>query len=79
MEKKFIDDFKEILEIETEEIQLSDKFREYEKWDSLAYLSLIAMMDEEYDIQIEGNEFKKIITINDLINAINIRQLNGSN
>lgn len=79
MEKKFLEDFKEIMEIETEEIQLSDKFREYEKWDSLAYLSLIAMMDEEYDIQIEGNEFKKIITINDLINAINDKQLNGSN
>jgi len=71
MEKKFLSDFKEILEMENEEIHLSDKFREYEKWDSLAYLSLIAMMDEEFGVQIEGNEFKMLITIHDLINAIN--------
>lgn len=79
MEEKFIKDFKEILEMEDDEIQLSDRFREYEKWDSLAYLSLIAMIDEEYDIQIEGNEFKKLNTIQDLIDAIKKRTINGNN
>jgi len=79
MEEKFIKDFKEILEMENDEIQLSDRFREYEKWDSLAYLSLIAMIDEDYDIQIEGNEFKKLNTIQDLIDAIKKRTINGNN
>jgi len=79
MEAKFMKNFKEILEMEDIEIQISDRFREYERWDSLAYLSLIAMMDEEYDIQIEGNEFKKLNTIQDLIDAIKERTQNGGN
>lgn len=79
MEAKFMKNFKEILEMEDIEIQMSDRFREYERWDSLAYLSLIAMMDEEYDIQIEGNEFKKLNTIQDLMDAIKERTKNGGN
>lgn len=70
MEEKFIELFKQILEIETDTVKLDTKFRELEEWDSLAYLSVIAMMDEEFDVVVEGNEFKKLITIADLIQAV---------
>ena len=69
MEKEFIAKLKEILEIEDRELNLSDEFRTYEEWNSLAYLSIIALFDEEYDIQIEGVEFKKLRTVGDLIAA----------
>ena len=49
---------------------MDDTFREYPEWDSLAYLSVIAMLDEEYDCQIEEAEFKKLITVSDLFNVI---------
>lgn len=74
MEQKFIDLFREVLEADGKEITLTDKFREYEEWDSLAYLSVIAMIDEEFDVQIEGKDFKELKTIEDLINAIKERQ-----
>lgn len=67
--ERFIDLFKEATEIELE-IQPADEFREYEDWDSLAYLSVIAMMDEEYGVQIEGADFKKLRTIQDLYDAV---------
>ena len=67
MEKEFIAKLKEILEIEDRELNLSDEFRTYEEWNSLAYLSVIALFDEEYDIQMEEVEFKKLRTIGDLI------------
>jgi acyl carrier protein len=70
METKFIELFKETLEIEDREINKSDKFREYPEWDSLAFLSVIAMIDEEYDIVIEGNDFKQLITVGELIDEI---------
>jgi acyl carrier protein len=66
MEEKFIEKLKEALEIEDHEINMSDEFRTYDEWDSLAYLSLIAMLDEEYDIQMEEAEFKKLRTVEDL-------------
>ena len=44
MEQKFLDLFKETLEIEDREISLNDSFRDFDEWDSLALLSVIAMM-----------------------------------
>ncbi len=72
MEEKFIKSFAEILEIENASIlSTSTVFRDLPEWNSLAYLSLIAMIDEEYSVVIEGNEFRKLKTIGDIINAIN--------
>ena len=70
MEQKFIDLFKETLEIEDRTISLSDDFRAFDEWDSLALLSVIAMIDEEYDIIIESNIFQKLQTVGDIYNYI---------
>ena len=72
MEKeKFLEAFKESLEIEDREVQFSDNFKEYDEWDSLSQLSLIAMLDEEFEIQIEEEDFQNLETVEDLFNAIN--------
>lgn len=70
MEKKFIEQLKEALEIEDRELSMDDEFRDYEEWNSLAYLSVIAMLDEEYNIQIEEFEFRQLKTIGDLYSVI---------
>ena len=70
MNDKFINFLKETLEIQNREIQLSDKFRDYKEWDSLAQLSLIAMMDDEYGVAIENEKFKQLITVEDLMNEV---------
>ena len=59
---KFIALFAEALERE-DEIKMDDEFRNYEEWSSIAYLSVIAMMDEEYGVQIEEADFKKLRTV----------------
>jgi acyl carrier protein len=74
MEQKFIELFKETLEIEDGEVTIETRFRELEQWDSLAFLSVIAMIDEEYDVVIEGNDFKKISTVGELITEIESRK-----
>ena len=60
----------ECLEKEPEEIKATDEFREYEEWDSLAYLSVIAKIDEDYHFVIPRDEFQKIRTIEDLANYL---------
>ena len=67
---KFIELFAEALEREGE-IKMEDEFRNYEEWSSIAYLSVIAMMDEEYDVQIEEADFKKLRTVQALFEACN--------
>lgn len=74
MEKEFLEKLKETLEIEDRELVLTDKFREYPEWNSLAFLSVIAMIDEEYDVIIEGKDFRKLETVGDIISAINERR-----
>ena len=59
--EKFIEKFAETIEREGE-IKMEDEFRNYEEWSSLTFLSVIVMMDEEYDVQIEQAEFKKLKT-----------------
>lgn len=70
MDQKFSEQFKETLEIEDREIAATDKFRDYDEWDSLALLSVIAMIDEEYDVIIESNEFQKLTTVEDIYNYV---------
>lgn len=68
---KFIEAFAEALEIEDASVlSLETTFRELDEWDSLAYLNIIAMLDEEYDIQIENAQFKTLKTLGDIADYI---------
>ncbi|MEA5112119.1 Acyl carrier protein [bioreactor metagenome] len=69
METKFLEQFTELLEME-QPVKLNDIFREYENWDSLAYLSVISFVDEEYGIVIPREEFGKMKTVKDIIDYI---------
>lgn len=64
-----MEQFTELLEME-QPVKLNDIFREYENWDSLAYLSVISFVDEEYGIVIPREEFGKMKTVKDIIDYI---------
>lgn len=42
------------------------KFRELEEWSSLIALSIIAMVDEEYDVTLKGDDVRNSETISDI-------------
>ncbi len=67
---EFIDKFSEALEKEASGIDSNDKFRDYEEWDSLAVLSVIAMIKQNYGITIPRKEFDSLLTVEDLHNYI---------
>ena len=71
MKEKFLELFKEVFEMEDEEVNFDDNFRDLDTWDSLTHLSLIAMLDDEYDVQIEEEELKKLTTVNDIFEKAN--------
>ena len=73
MKDRFLASFKEALQIEDREIALEDVFRNYEEWDSLGRLSLIAALDEEFNLQIEDKEFEKLLTVGDLLHEVQIK------
>lgn len=49
-------------------------FRELEEWGSLTALSVISMVDDEYDIIITGAEIRKCTTMEDLYNLVVSKQ-----
>lgn len=71
----FIEKFAEAIEMElVEGLKEDTRFRDLDEWSSLAVLSVIAMLDEEYDIQIENADFKKLETIDDIVRFIESRK-----
>ena len=48
----------------------STKFRELDEWSSLMALSIIAMVVEEYDITLKGDDMRQAETIEDLFNIV---------
>lgn len=72
--KEFILKLEELFELTNGSIGIDDNFREYEVWDSLALLSLMAMLEDEYSTTIPRDEFQKINTIHELFNYVNINQ-----
>lgn len=64
--EKFIEMFNDVLEIEDIDINSETVFKDLEEWDSLAVLSVLAMINEEYDITIPRDKFKKVNTIGEL-------------
>lgn len=45
-------------------------FSDLEEWSSLVGLSLLAMVDEEFGVTLNGDDFKSSATIEDLYNRI---------
>lgn len=46
------------------------KFRELDEWSSLLALTLISMVDEEFDVTLKGDDVKNSETIEDVYNVI---------
>lgn len=69
--KEFIENFAEQFdETDPSEIKADTVFKDLEEWSSLIALSVIAMVDEEYDITIKGDEIRNSNTVEDLFNAV---------
>jgi acyl carrier protein len=66
----FIRKIEEVLEKPNGSIHSFDFFRSYDEWDSLALLSLMAMLEDEYGKTIPREVFEKLNTIEDLHNYI---------
>lgn len=68
---EFIENFAEQFDdTDASEIKAETRFKELDEWSSLIALSVIAMVDEEYDVTIKGDDIRNSNTIQDLFNNI---------
>ena len=71
MEDKFLKLVQDVLEKDENTVKIEDEFRNFDEWDSLAVLSVLAMINEEYDVTIPRNDFDKLKTLHDLYDYVN--------
>lgn len=57
-------------ETDANEFAPETKFRDLDEWSSLIALNIIAMVDEEYDVTLKGDDVRNSNTIEDLYNIV---------
>ena len=57
-------------EVEKGSMTAETDFRELDEWSSLTALSIIAMIDEEYDVAIKSDDIKAAKTVQDLFDIV---------
>ena len=71
---QFIEYFSDLFdETDPNIISSTTRFKDLEEWSSLLALSVIAMIDEEYDVEFRGDDIRGSNTVEDLYNIVKSR------
>ena len=69
--KEFIQNFADQFdETDASVFTAETRFRDLEEWSSLIGLSIIAMVDDEYDVTLKGDDIKTSNTIQDIYEKV---------
>lgn len=66
--EEFVQEFAELLE--NEEVREDTKFRELDEWDSLAALSTISTIDDEFGVTINNKDLRSVETVGELYDMV---------
>ena len=58
----------DIFELEEGELKEETELVRLDCWDSMSKLSLIVLMDDEFDKKLTGNQIKGFVTVKDILN-----------
>lgn len=56
--------------LEVDEIDVNKEFTDYEEWDSLAGLSILAMLDSDYHMAMNNKDILAFNSIKDFCDAV---------
>ena len=70
-EEEKVESIADVLEMETDEISRETILEECEAWDSIAILSVISIINEEFNRFPHADEIKAYKTVGDLMDVMN--------
>lgn len=70
--EKFRGIMAEVLEVDS--IEMTDELTAFDSWDSLTILSIIAVVSDEYQVELTREEIENSLTISGLKELIEIKQ-----
>lgn len=62
---EILDKLAEILELDS--VKVEDELDDFDLWDSLTILSIIAMLDEDYSVNIDGDKLAEFKTVQEIV------------
>jgi acyl carrier protein len=72
--QNFLDVFASLFEVTpANELHADTEYKSLEEWDSMMALETIAMTDEEYDVELDGDDIRASDTISELFEIIKTR------
>ncbi len=60
--------------LEVESVQETDNLKDFPQWDSLTVLSIIAMLDSDWGVNLSAADFQGITTAGDLWNVVQTKK-----
>ncbi len=73
--EQFIEDFENAVEdVEPGSLCADTVFKSMEQWDSLSVLTVIAMVDADYDVRLKAKELKQADTLSELFTVVESKQ-----
>jgi acyl carrier protein len=66
--EELLEKLAEILEVDV--VDVDKKFTDYEEWDSLCGLSIIAMLDSDYNMAMKNKDILEFNSIKDFCEAV---------
>ena len=69
-EKTFLINMEELLELDAETLSTSIELTSLEQWDSLAFVSFLAMADSKYNTKVIPSELRQCKTVGDLMKLV---------
>lgn len=70
MEEKFLNVVADSLDVDVEEISMSTEYKNYEPWDSMAMMSLLMDLEEEFDVSIPIEKIGCVKNLQDLFDLV---------
>jgi acyl carrier protein len=70
--QEFYQRLAEILDVE--EVKPENVLKDFDGWDSLAILSVLAMADAKYGVSIKAEEIRSVVTVEDLARLVEVKR-----
>lgn len=70
--QEFYQRLAEILDVE--EVKPESMLKDFDGWDSLAILSVLALADAKYGVSIKAEEIRSVVTVEDLARLVEAKR-----
>jgi acyl carrier protein len=70
MTNELLELFAEALEVEPSSLTPDSSISDYAEWNSLAWLTIMSMVDDKYNVQLSATEIRSFKTVQEVIENI---------